>query len=202
MKTSIKTLLSVALCALVISSALAAPALATESTKVSRRISVSNFKKINLVGNIDVLLVQNKKSGVIVDEDARNARLKVTQRGETLSIVSDQTERVRVTIYVNDIFRIEAAQNVVVETFNNLDLKYLQIFLHQNAVANISASTESLYTVVGDQARLNLSGSSNHHALVMGRLATLTMKDFKSLKSELSYKDAEVMLSDSIARIK
>src|SRR5690606_35769377 len=148
MKTSIKTLVSAAFCAIVLSSAVGTPTFAAEQTTFSRRISMPKFKKIIVSGNVDVLLVQNNKTGVIINEDALHARLKVTQQGETLKIVSSQVDRVEVTVYVNDIFRIDASENASVKTFSGLNLKYLQVFLHDNAVAEIHANTESLYTVV------------------------------------------------------
>jgi hypothetical protein len=202
MKTSIKTLISAALCAIILSSSVAVPTFAAEPIASSRRISASKFKKIVVRGNVDLLLVQNSKSGVIINEDARGAKLRVTQQGETLKIVSNQIERIQVTVYINDIYRIDASENAEVKTFSELKLKYLQVFLHDNAVADIHASTESLYTVVADKARLSLSGYSDHHALVMSRIAKLSLDDFSAIKSEVSYSDAVAMLNNSVNNIK
>lgn len=202
MKTSIKTLISAALCAIVLSSAAVSPAFAAEQIIPSRRISAPKFKKLLISGNVDVLLVQNNKTGVIINDDTYRAKIKVTQLGETLKIVSNHAERIQLTVYVNDIFRIDVSGNAAVKTFADLNLKYLQVFLHDSAAADIRTNTESLYTLVGDKAQLNLSGHSNHHALVMSRIARLSMKDFSAMKSEVSYNDAVAMLSGSNSHLK
>lgn len=194
MKISIKTLISATLCTIVLFSTAATRSYAVQETHSARRISLPKFKKITVTGNVDVLLVQNKKTGVIVNEARHHALLKVTQKGELLTIASACAERIQVTVYVDDIFRIDASDNASVKTYNHLNLKYLQVFLHQNAKADINAHTESLYTVIADKAQLSLSGTSSHHAMVMSKLAMLTVKDFKSLKSELTYPEEIAMI--------
>jgi hypothetical protein len=197
MKTSIKTLISAALVAIVLTSSAFTPVSADSKSPLNttRRIEASNFKKIIVSGNVDLLLVQNNKSGVIVNEDSRFAKLRVTQQGNTLRISSNQSERIEVTVYVNDIFRIEASEDATVKTFNKLNVQYLQVFLHDNAMADLNTQTESLYTVIDGRSKLNLSGGTNHHALSMNRISTLSMKDFFALKSEVSGHDALVMLN-------
>lgn len=194
MKTLIKTLVSATLCVVVLSSA----SMATVKPNISHatlRAATPKFQKIHVDGNVDLVLVQNGKEGVIVDTESKDSQLKVTQKGNTLNIQSRDPKRVKITVYVDEIYRIQASGNSSVKTFGRLTLKNLQVFLDDNALADINAQTEGLYTVVNDASKLNLEGTTGHHALVKGKKARLTTQDFLALKSEISYNEAVAMLN-------
>jgi len=184
MKTSIKTLIATSLTAIVLSTAVF-------STTVSAAVNplaisaVKTFKKISVIGNVEVTLIQRTATGVAyTDENVGTA--KIMQEGDILRITATHGSTAKIIVYVDDIYRIEASGNAVVKTEGKLTSKYLQIFLKGNAHAEINTTTEGLYTVIQDDADLKLSGSTDNHTLVMGNTQKLTIEKFAALKTNIS----------------
>ncbi|MFC4210292.1 GIN domain-containing protein [Pedobacter lithocola] len=185
MKTSIKTLIATSLTALVLTSAtFATSVVAAEKHPLSTESSV-NYRRIIVKGNVEVTLVQRQNEGInYADDNLGNAR--ITQEGNILKISSNDKEVSKLTVYVNDLYRIEASENAIVKTNGKLKTKFLQIFLKDNAFAQINSSTEGLYTVIKDNADLKLSGATDNHTLVMGNTPKLTIDKFAALKTNIS----------------
>ncbi|SDC30146.1 GIN domain-containing protein [Pedobacter soli] len=185
MKTSIKTLIATTLTALVLSSALFTTTVSATEKEPEKNIKIADFKRISVKGNVELTIVQKGTFGISYNDDNYGAA-KVVQDGDALKITSMSTEKTRLTVVVNDIYRIEASENAVVKTDGKLSTKYLQIFLKGNAHADINTSSEGLYTVIADDADLKLSGSTDNHTLVMGKSQKLTIDKFAALKTNIS----------------
>jgi hypothetical protein len=189
MKTSIKTLVSSALTAIVLSSALLVTSASANETKPAVVSAPTGFKKIILKGNVEVILVQSQKESISYSDD-NNTIAKITQEGDVLKISSSDRETSKLIVYVNDIYRIEASENASVRTRGKLSSRYLQIFLKGNAHADITSNTEGLYTVIKDNSDLKLSGSTDNHTLIMGKTPKLTIDRFAALKTNITTEDA------------
>ncbi|RNL56532.1 GIN domain-containing protein [Pedobacter jejuensis] len=185
MKTSIKTLIATSLTAIVLTTTtFATSVMAAEKYPVSSESSTS-YRRIIVKGNVEVTLVQRQNEGInYADDNLGNA--KITQEGNILKISSNDKEVSKLTVYVNDLYRIEASENAVVKTNGKLKARFLQIFLKDNAFAQINSSTEGLYTVIKDNADLKLSGATDNHTLVMGNTPKLTIDKFAALKTNIS----------------
>lgn len=199
MKTSIKTLVSSALTAIVLSSALLATNVSANEKKPVVVSAPSGFKKIILKGNVEVLLIQGQKESISYSED-NNANAKITQEGDVLKISSSDRETSKLIVYVNDIYRIEASENASVKTSGKLNSRYLQIFLKGNAHADITSNTEGLYTVIKDNADLKLSGSTDNHTLIMGKTPKLTIDRFAALKTNISSEEGAESHNSLVAK--
>jgi len=185
MKTSIKTLIASALSAIVLSTTLLATTASADERKPVKVSTVASFKRISVKGNVEVMLVQRSTTGVSYTED-NSGTAKIMQDGDLLKISSSDKSPVKLVVYVNDIFRIEASDNAVVKTNEKLNAKYLQVFLKGNAKADLNISTEGLYTVIRDEADLRLSGSTDVHTLIMSKTPKLTIDCFAALKTSIS----------------
>jgi hypothetical protein len=185
MKTSIKTLIATSLTAIVLSSAVFATSVSATEKEPVTISKISAFKRISVKGNVELTIVQRNAAGVSYTDD-NTGTAKIMQDGDNLKITSTSTDKTKLTVYVNDIYRIEASENAVVKTEGKLRTKYLQIFLKGNAHAEINTSTEGLYTVIADEADLKLSGSTDNHTLVMGNSQKLTIDRFAALKTNIS----------------
>ncbi len=97
---------------------------------------------------------------------------------------SKDDERATVYVYLNDLKRIDASNTAVVKTNGDFRLDALQIFLKDEAKANIHVNTKSLYTVIKDQSSLKLSGESGSHFSEKTAKATLKMHNFNAAKTE------------------
>ncbi|WP_025142664.1 GIN domain-containing protein [Pedobacter jeongneungensis] len=200
MKTSIKTLIATSLTAIVLSSAVFTTSVSATEKEPVTISKISAFKRISVKGNVELTIIQNNNPSVSYTDD-NTGTAKIMQDGDNLKITSTSTDKTKLTVYVNDIYRIEASENAVVKTEGKLRTKYLQIFLKGNAHAEINTSTEGLYTVIADEADLKLSGSTDNHTLVMGNSQKLTIDRFAALKTNISSVET-IAVEKEIAAIK
>lgn len=185
MKTTIKSLASVAIIAL---------SLAANITVSNAKNQIVNNKKvisyhpnqINVRGDIEVLIVQTTK-GKPRYENNGSADVTIKQVGNRLYISPKKGEAgARITLYINELYRIDAAEGAVVKTSNKLAVPCLQIFLKDTAQAEVEATTNSLYTVIKDRADLVLKGSTAAHVLAMDKLCSVKMESFVADKTEFN----------------
>ena len=185
MKTSITTLTKSLLAAVVLSASIFSTAASAEEKQRVKISAPKNFDKVVVSGNVEVTLIQNGREGVSYNDD-NTGKVKVIQDGSALKITSADNSPAKITVYVKNIYRVQASDDAVVKTDGKLDVKYLQVFLKGNALAQINAKTESLYTVMEESADLKLSGSTQTHSLVMGSTPKLNLDKFAALKTEIN----------------
>ncbi|SFG75709.1 GIN domain-containing protein [Pedobacter insulae] len=185
MRTSIKTIIATGLLTLAISIssvyAVNVPALKSISTYGA---DISSIKKIIVSGNVYVNLVQASKSKILY-ENKNNANVVIKRVNNSLIIEGgDASLAGEITVYVNDIYRIDASGNAMVSTKDPFTLKNLQIFVKENAKVDVNAKTESLYTVIHDGAELKLQGHTKNHILTMDNLSKITLANFSAIKTD------------------
>jgi len=142
-----------------------------------------DIKKVIVTGTTRVLLVQNTKEYVTMDAlDLEKVSIK--QDGNTLTINSSESNPVTVTVFVKDVYRIDASDKANVSTSGNFSVTNLQVMLKDDAKARITATTASLYTVIDGQAKLELIGTSAHHISKMAGIATIDTNKFAAAKTQ------------------
>ena len=190
MKTSIKTLIATGLIAVSISSSsvVFANNNSAETKKPetisANKISLTTIKRLVVTGDVEVTLSQSPKSNTLCTSDDSNF---VTFRkiGNALYVDAKKgTHNSKVTIYVDDIYRIDASQDAVILSDNKLNLKYLQVYLKDNAYLDLNANTEQLYTVMQSSSRLNLKGHTNAHTITMDKASRVSLEKFTSKNTE------------------
>ena len=183
MKTLFHTLLKSSSVAIVLLASVFSLTASAATVAVERGDLNPEIKKVIVTGNTTVLLVQNTREYVTMDAlDLEKVTLK--QIGNTLTISSSETNPVTVTVYVKDLYRIDASDKSTVRTSGNFNLQNLQVLLKDNAKARIKANTASLYTVIDGQANLELIGTSANHISKMAGIATIDTAKFAALKTE------------------
>ncbi|WP_231459903.1 GIN domain-containing protein [Pedobacter sp. Leaf132] len=202
MKTSIKTLIATSLTVITLTtSVFSSSVMANEKKPIATVSAPSNFKRISVKGNVELKIVQRQNQSVAYDED-NVGKAKITQEGDLLRITSLDKDVSKITLYVSDIYRIEAADNAVVKTDGKVKVKFLQVFLKGNAHAEINSSTEGLYTVIQDNADLKLSGATDNHTVIMGDTQKLTMDRFAALKTNIRSNEDMGAITETVAVIK
>lgn len=181
MKFSIKNKIAMALASILLSTAVTT-AKATEEQPV-RTYKLLPFRKISIKGNVEVTLIQRINPGITYG-DNNEGDAKVIQQGESLKITSTSNNLCKLIIYVNELYRIEADENVVVKTEGILCTKYLQVILKGNAYADIYTKSEELYTSVQDKSALYLRGNTDTHFLFMDKSPKLTLDQFAALRTQ------------------
>jgi hypothetical protein len=189
MKTYTKTLFAAVLTAVVLTST-AISSFAAGTVKVA---SVKNsFNKIWVGGNVKIILSQSEKEGVFVDENFNPEKTSLISKGQTLYINTMESSQVTIRVSVKDLQRIEAAGTAVVVTENKFDVKYLQLFLSQNAKVKVNAIIGDLYTVVSEDATLKMSGVTDQHTLIASNMKNIKLDGFVSLKTDSKVSDGVI----------
>lgn len=185
MKTSIKNLIASSLTTIFITSSIGLTSVSAQEKNVVKISAPTNVKRIAVKGNVEIMLVQRNIEGVTYAND-NIGTAKIIQDRDLLQINSVDQNPVKLTLYVKELYRIEAFENAIVKTEGKLKTKYLQVFLFGSAHADLNTDTEGLYTVIKENSDLKLSGATNDHILVIGRTPKLTMDKFAALKTNIS----------------
>lgn len=176
MKTLIKSLAQKSLLLTALATmAITTTSMAFSTTPVEKIYEVKDFKKIIVTGNVEVLLVQSNKESISY-QDESTGKAEVTLQGNTLKIKSASNQISKIILNVKDIYRLDVSGNANVKTENTLNSKFLQIYVSDDAKADVSSRTEGLYTVVKDNADLRLDGNTENHVSTVNSLAKINSK--------------------------
>ncbi len=149
-------------------------------------------KKIIISGNVEVIIVQDSEAKKLYHNDGET-KVKIKETDGAIYVSTKQhAAKGKITLYVNNINRIDASDNSIVSTKNTINVQYLQIILKDNARADIATKTEGIYTKLINESSLTLSGNTENHAISTNELATLntdrlTAKATNIEKSNLGY---------------
>ena len=174
MKTTIKSLFATGLIALAMSTSVA-------YANVS---DISSIQKIIVTGNVHITIVQAPKSKIFY-ENENDVNVVVKKNNNSLIIDgSNLIKTAEITVYVNDIYRIEASGNAIVRTKGDFNVKNLQVFVKDRAKVEVNAQIESLYTAIKNGGELKLQGHADFHVLTMDKLSKITLENFNAIKTE------------------
>lgn len=188
MKTSIKTLVALAITAVVLTGS-TVNTFGSDLKKETVLAEVKKVNKINISGNVELILVQSTNESVKVYDDYYAKNALVQQKNGELRISSFNKETLTVVVYVNSLTEITATDNAKVKTSGKFNTLALDINLKDNATASLDINTLSLFTNVADSANLTLTGSTESYASLMGSLAQVNMTKFTSESTNIQSKN-------------
>ncbi|MBB6502234.1 GIN domain-containing protein [Pedobacter cryoconitis] len=183
MKTSLKTVLTLVMTAILLTATVITSTAAERIITLGKESANPDIKRVVIKGNVQVRLVQSQREWVSLDED-NMSKVKIKQNGNILNISSSEKNPVSVTVYVKDIYRIEASDKANITTIGKFNLKFLQVILKDNAVAFIKADTEGLYTQMDGQSKLQLLGSTVDHYIKNSGNGMLNTAKFAAVNTE------------------
>ena len=190
MKTSIKTLFATGLIALATSTSTVYANTTVSGTTISASaVKISSVKKLIVSGNAEVTISQNANSKVLYTNEG-NGNVTVKKVGDAVYVTSKNNAKI--TIYVDDIYRVDASENAVVNNESTLSLKYLQVFLKDFASVDLNAKTENLYTSIKNKANLTLSGDTEIYKIDMDKTSRIALDQFKSKNTDMTASDVYV----------
>lgn len=193
MKTSIKTLFATGLIALAISTSTVYANGSSPKVISAADVEIASIQKIIVTGNVYVNIVQAPKSKVLYQNE-NNAEVIVKKTNNSITIDgTNSTSTAEITVYVDNIYRIDASGNAMVQTKGAFNVKNLQVFVKDHAKVEVNAKTESLYTVIKDSSELKLQGHSDSHVLTMDKLSKITLENFSATKTEKNNSDATAL---------
>ncbi|WP_316750049.1 GIN domain-containing protein [Pedobacter gandavensis] len=201
MKTSVKSLIALTLTAIVLSTS------AFTSASMAAVIPMYNspekpFNMIEVSGNVRVTLIQSRMEKVELINQEAAEQISFTQKGYKLIISSTAKETLNVVVYVQDLQRIEASNGAKICTQGKMKLNVLQVYLNDNATANLKGNIKSLYTVSNGNSDLKLRGTADEHILVKNNLSKLNTEDFAALKTESTFLENGIAASTKTTLVK
>ena len=191
MKTSIKSLIALAITAVVLTSS-SVSANATESKKVTVLSQVKKVSKINVSGNVELILVQSADESVKVYNDYYASNALVQQKDGELRISSFNKETLTVIVYVTNLSKITAADNATVKTYGKFNVLSLDVTLKDQATAVLNTNTISLSTDLGGRSALTLTGTTDEYNAVMGSVAKVNMDQFAAQSTNIQSKNGVI----------
>jgi len=191
MKTSIKSIIALAVTAVVLTgSTLNVNASEPKTTTVLT--SVKKVNKIDVAGNVELILVQSSDESVkVLDNYFANNAL-VQQKDGELRISSFTKEKLTVVAYVNSLTEISASGNATVKTAGKFSTLSLNVNLSDNAKADLYTNTISLNTNLSNTSSLKLSGSTEEYNARMGNFANVSLAKFVAASSNIQSKSVVV----------
>lgn len=186
MKTSIKSLIALAITAIVLTSSVNAQA---ENKKETVLTEVKKVNKINVTGNVELILVQSADESVKVYNDYYSNNALVQQKDGELRISSFNKEKLTVVVYVTNLSQITAADNATVKTYGKLNTISLDVILKDQATAVLNTNTINLSTDLSGQSNLTLTGSTEEYNAVMGSVSKVNMAQFAAATTNIQSKN-------------
>jgi len=191
MKTSIKSLIALVATGLVLTTA-TINVKAEDNTQVTVLSEVKKVNKINVSGNVELILVQSADESVKVYDNYFSKNALVQQKDGELRISSFNKETLTVVVYVNSLTSISASNNATVKTFGKFSTLSLDVNLKDEAKATLNTNTVSLSTNIADQANLTLSGSTTDYNAVVGSVAKVNMGQFVAETTNIQSKNVSI----------
>lgn len=186
MKTSIKSIVVTSVMALAISaSSVYANVKPSTPIVAATAVNVSAIKILVIDGDVDVTLVQNPKAKALYTNEG-TADVSVKKIGSTLYInAKDFNHGAKITVYVDDIYRIKTSGNAYVHVPEVLNLKFLQLYLDGESKVEMNSKTDGLYTSIKGFATLTVKGATESFNIDMDKTARITLDKFNSKKTDM-----------------
>ncbi|MGY0036385.1 GIN domain-containing protein [Pedobacter sp. NJ-S-72] len=206
MKTAIKTLLATALTAIVLTSSAFATYAKDGDKNPPVLMNTANFSMIKVEGNVRVYLSQGNKENISIETNQSGEKVSLKRQGQKLLISATGDQMVDVYLTVKNLVRIDASGNAIVKSNGRLELTNLQIFLQNEAKANVEVTARDIYTVIKDESSLKLSGSTALLTSIKDDASKLNTKNFAATASTSSRLvfgkiDLERQFADSLSLV-
>lgn len=197
MNTSIKNLIAATLTVVVLAGA-------TLTTKANDKpvtvlSDVKKVNKINVSGNVELILVQSDNESVKVYDNYYTKNALVQQKDGELRISSYENQTLTVVVYVSNLSSITASDNATVKTNGKFSTLALDVNLNDNAKACLNTNTVSLNTNVKGNADLTLTGSTLEYSALVNNSSKVSMNDFAAESSNIRSQNVTATTFKSLA---
>lgn len=198
MKTSIKNLFA-AILTVAISLSATSLVNATATKKVTVVGEVKKFNKLNVAGNVEVILVQSPNQSVQVYDSYYSKNALVQEKNGELRISSFDKETLTVVVYANQLNEITASDNAVVKTNGKFSALSLAVTLKDQAKAILNTDTIDLFANVNGQSNLTLSGKTTEYIAAINSTSSINMDKFTAENSSIQAKNTAVAQKQSVS---
>jgi hypothetical protein len=191
MNTAIKNLLK---SILLLTITLSSPAIlnAKETNKVTVLNQVRSFNKLNVAGNVEVILVQSAEQKVQVYDNYYSKNALVQERNGELRISSFEKETLTVVVYASQLSEISASGNANIKTSGKFSTLSLALNLKDQAKAILNTNSIDVFANVKGEANLALTGTVTDYKAIIGSMAIINLEGFTAENSSIIAKNTAV----------
>ena len=191
MKTSIKSIIALSVTTLVLS--LSALKLnAAQPTQMTVLKQLNKVNKINLSGNVELIIVQSADESVKVYDQYFSKNALIQEKNGELRVSSFEKETLTVVVYVSDLTSVTASNNSKVKTYGKFNALSLDIDLYDQATVELNTNTITLYANLNGQSKLTLTGTAEEYNALMGSITTVNMLSFTTQSTNIKSKSTRV----------
>ncbi|MFN0256177.1 GIN domain-containing protein [Pedobacter ureilyticus] len=198
MKTSIKNLFA-AILTVAISASAPAFVNAKETKKVTVVGEVKKFNKLNVAGNVEVILVQSQNQSVKVYDNYYAKNALVQEKNGELRISSFDKETLTVVVYANQLNEITVSDKAVVKTSGKFSALSLEVNLKDQSKAILNTNTVDLFANVNGQSQLTLSGTTSEYNALINSVASINMDKFTAENSSIQSKNTAAVQKQAVS---
>ena len=196
MKTAIKSLIALTITTVVLTAS-TVNVKAAEANKVTVLSQVKKVNKINVAGNVELILVQSADESVKVYDSYFSKNALVQQKDGELRISSFDKETLTVVVYVSNLSAITASDNSTVKTFGKFNALSLDVTLNDQATAALNTNTVNMFAQLNGKSNLSLTGTTTDYTAVMGSVASVSMSQFVATSTNIQSKSSNVVSAKS-----
>lgn len=193
MKTSIKSLIAIVLTSFSLTAA--------ASNDVTTLSDIKEVNKINVSGNVELILVQSNSESVQVYNNYYASNALVQSKNGNLNISSFEKEKLTVVVNVKNVSNISVSDEATVTTFGKLSVLTLDVKLKGNAKANLSLLTTNLTSQIKDNAGLILEGMTLNHQANIQNLANVDLTKFDSERTSFQSNNIRIANNGGLEEI-
>jgi len=151
---------------------------ATNNTAVTVLNTIGNFNKIEVRGNVEVIVATGDKNEVTVNNNYYAENALVQGKDGVLRISSYGNDKLVVYVKAADLRAISAFDNAVVKSDGRLSAIQLDVTLSNNAYAALNLDNFVANVTVNDNAKAEVTGSATDFSLNYSATSTITRSSF------------------------
>lgn len=191
MKTSIKSLIALAITTVTLTASTLSVK-ASDPNQVTVLAQAKKVNKINVSGNVELILVQSADESVKVYDNYFANNALVQEKDGELRISSFNKETLTVVVNVSDLSSITASGDAIVKTYGKFNALSLDVTLSDKATAVLNTNTVSLYANLNGQSNLSLTGTTTEYNAIMGSVATVSMSKYIASTTNIQSKNLSI----------
>ena len=203
MKIAIKSLIALTITTLALTASTISVK-AADPNQVTVLTQAKKLNKINVSGNVELILVQSADESVKVYDNYFTKNALVQEKDGELRISSFNKETLSVVVNVSDLSSITASGNAKITTYGKFNALSLDVYLSDQANVVLNTNTISLFANLNGQSNLSLTGTTTEYNAVMGSVATVSMTKYIAATTNIQSKGisiAKINKAKSLKRI-
>jgi len=146
---------------------------ATNNNEVTVLNNIGNINKIEVRGNVEVIVSNGDKDQVTVNNNYYAESALVQDENGTLRISSYTKDKLVVAVSAKDLRSITVYDNSVVKSFGRFSAIEVEVNLFNNAIADMLLDSYNANITVNDKAKAEIAGNVTNYSVAYNTTASV-----------------------------